>query len=108
MNNEVLETFESNLKEKLGDENFGLIVDDIATLRVSNNTTLEDITKKDENINKLKQDNQALLQANANLLQKIPVTDTSKSGDSEEKEITKETFTIRDLIDTNGRFKNII
>ena len=88
------------IQEKLGKEESGKIADDIANILIyeeSNNKILQD---KDSEISKLKQDKEMLIQANGNLLLKVP---QGKEEVKEEKQEYKE-FDYRTIFE-HGKFK---
>ena len=77
----------NSIKEKLGDEESGKIADDLATLLIHDKTLNDSITSKDKEIEKLKSDKDLLVNANANLLLKIPA---GKADDDEFSNSTKQ------------------
>lgn len=90
------------IQEKLGKEESGKIADDIANILIfeeSNNKILEE---KNATIDKLNKDKEMLIQANGNLLLKVP------QGKEEVKEVEKERdprdFDFRTVFE-NGKFK---
>lgn len=90
------------IQEKLGQEESGKIADDIANILIfeeSNNKVLEE---KNATINKLNKDKEMLIQANGNLLLKVPqgreeVKEDEKANDPRE-------FDFRTVFE-NGKFK---
>lgn len=95
----------SSIKSKLGDENSGKIADDLANLLIHDKNLNDNIKEKDEEINRLKGDKDLLVQANANLLGKIPM---GKSDDEDfeisKKESDPQFFDYRTVFE-KGRFK---
>lgn len=95
----------SSIKSKLGDENSGKIADDLANLLIHDKNLNDNIKEKDEEINKLKGDKDLLVQANANLLGKIPM---GKADDEDfetpKKESDPQFFDYRTVFE-KGRFK---
>lgn len=90
------------IQEKLGKEEASKIADDIANILIfeeSNNKILE---KNKATIDKLNKDKEMLIQANGNLLLKVP------QGREESEEVEKETdprdFDFRTVFQ-NGKFK---
>lgn len=67
-----IEDITNSIKEKLGDEEAGKIADDLASLIINDKSLNESISNKDKEIQKLKDDKDLLVSANANLLLKIP------------------------------------
>lgn len=89
------------IQEKLGQEESGKIADDIANILIfeeSNNKILEE---KNATIDKLNKDKEMLIQANGNLLLKVP------QGKEETKEETREEYKEFDFrsVFENGKFK---
>ena len=62
----------NSIKEKLGEEESGKIADDLANLLLHDKSLNDSIKEKDSSIEKLKNDKDLLVSANANLLLKIP------------------------------------
>ena len=60
-----------SIKSKLGDEESGKIADDLASLLIHDKSLNDSIKTKDAEIEKLKNDKDLLVSANANLLLKI-------------------------------------
>lgn len=93
-----IEDITNNIQEKLGQDEAGKIVDDIASILTYDNAIQQDIKKKDEEISKLKKDKEVLIQANSNLLQQIPL---GKEELIEDKKETKP-FDFKSIFDGNG------
>ena len=68
-----IEDITNSIKSKLGEEESGKIADDLANLLIHDKSLNDNIKNKDEEITKLKGDKDLLVQANANLLGKIPM-----------------------------------
>lgn len=90
------------IQEKLGKEESGKIADDIANILIYEESNNKILQEKDSEISKLKQDKEMLIQANGNLLLKVP------QGREETPEIEKEKdprdFDFRTVFE-NGKFK---
>lgn len=89
------------IQEKLGVEESGKIADDIANILIfeeSNNKILE---QKNTEISKLQKDKEMLIQANGNLLLKVP---QGKEDTKEDKEEAPKEFDYRSIFE-NGKFK---
>lgn len=93
----------NEMQEKLGKENVGLIADSIATLVTDNIATNDLLSKKDQEIERLKQEKESLIHTNGQLLQKISVGFEEKRKDPEKKEEVKE-FSFKSAFDSKGRF----
>ena len=88
------------IQEKLGKEESGKIADDIANLLIFEESNNKIIEEKNTEISKLQKDKEMLIQANGNLLLKVP------QGKEEPKEEVKEykEFDYRTIFE-NGKFK---
>ena len=98
-----IEDITNSIKSKLGDEESGKIADDLANLLIYEKTQEDTITENNSKIKKLQEDKDLLVQANANLLGKIPM---GKAGDDEfeKMEEPEKPFDYRTIFQ-NGRFK---
>ena len=93
----------NSIKSKLGEEESGKIADDLANLLIHDKFLNDNIKNKDEEISKLKGDKDLLVQANANLLGKIPMG-KAEDDEFETKEEVEKPFDYRTIF-SNGRFK---
>ena len=71
MNSEELDKITSSFKEKLGDDSYALISDDIGILLTKNAEVQDNLNKKDEEIQKLNDRSEKLIRANGSLLQQV-------------------------------------
>ena len=97
------ESIRQSISDKLGEENTALISDDFAsmmTLEKSFNDSLETVTKERDS---LKDRNEKLINANANLLLKVG-TEVSEPKKVEEVEDDKP-FNFASVFDEKGNFK---
>lgn len=101
MTNEDFDKILTSIDEKLGDETFGIISDDIANLMSYNEALSKDIEDKDARIEKLTRKNEMLVEANGNLLQKVSSGVEEKKLEEKEE---KPKIDIRSAFDKNGRF----
>lgn len=97
------------MADKLGKDNSALIADDIGLLINGNTSAQNALREKDEEIARLKANNEKLVLANGNLLKQIPVErhdDTPRGtvDDSSNAEV-KEEFSWNQIFDSHGRFK---
>ena len=107
MNSEDLEKITNSIKEKIGDELSGVIADDLGLLLTNNTKVYNDLQKKDNEINTLKDRNEKLVVANGNLLGQIPMgQDDNKKEDKEDKQ--PKAFDFADMFDAKGNFKTKI
>lgn len=100
-----IEDITNSIKDKLGDEESGKIADDLANLLIYEKTQEDTITENNSKIKKLQEDKDLLVQANANLLGKIPMgkADEDEFGETK-KEENPQFFDYRTVFQ-NGRFK---
>lgn len=101
MKNEELAVITDSIKEKLGEESTALIADDLGLLMSENNRIYNAINSKDAEITKLKENNDRLVKANANLLQRIPI---SSPTPVKEKEVVKKSISLSECFDSKGNF----
>lgn len=100
MKKEKLEEIQNAIKEKLGEENSSLILDDFANLIVEvdkDNKEKEELCKLFE---KSKKENEILIKANGNLLQQVTMGVEEKTDD-EKKE---EKYNLSDAFNADGEF----
>lgn len=102
MKNEELEVITSTIKETLGEESTALIADSLGLLMSENNKVYTAIQAKDKEIAQLKENNDRLVKANANLLQRVPIAAPEPKVVKEEP---KKTISLMDCFDEKGRFK---
>lgn len=104
MTEEELNKINDNIKDKIGEENFAMIGDDLGTIITGREVMDQTIKDKDSEIAELKSKNEKLVAANAQLFKQIPVGHTSKES-SEEESPTKN-ISLKDAFDANGNFKH--
>ena len=105
MKEEFLKGITDSIATKLGEENAGIIADDIGKLITANTQTIETINSLNARVSTLEETNQKLVAANGSLLQQIPaVADTGKHQPEETEE--KKTFNFNSFFDKNGNFKD--
>ena len=102
MKNEELEVITSTIKETLGEESTALIADSLGLLMSENNKVYTSMQAKDKEIAQLKENNDRLVKANANLLQRVPIAAPEPKVVKEEP---KKTISLRDCFDEKGNFK---
>ena len=92
-----------NIEEKLGKENYAKISNEVADLLAYEKNTNDSIKEKEEKITRLESDKEMLIQANGNLMQKIPREKEEVEPEKKEKEY--KAFDFRTLFDDNGKLK---
>ena len=93
----------TSMLEKVGSEASNLILDDVAVLLTDNQNMNDELVKKNDEIQRLKNLNTRLQQVNGNLLLQIP---TQKEEKKEAEEPKKHSFNWKDVFDEKGNFKN--
>ena len=104
MKNEEMETLVDNIKKKIGEDSSSLILDDLSTIITNNQNMNNDNIKKDEEINKLKTNNDNLIKVNANLFQQVG-SNIDSNIDSNNDDKSKKDFSLKDYLDKKGNFK---
>ena len=98
-----IEDITNSIKSKLGDEASGKIADDLANLLIYDKSQKDLLSEDSSKIKKLQEDKDLLVQANANLLGKIPMG-KAEDDEFEHKEEPEKPFDFRTIF-ANGRFK---
>lgn len=107
MNEKTLSSIVDTIQEKLGKEESGKISDNLADILVIEEANGKLIKEKDSSITKLKNDKEMLIEANGNLLLKVPQAKEEESffeGGNSKKEENKP-FDFRSVFDEKGHFK---
>ena len=94
----------NNMQSKLGEENSGLIADDLGMLIADNKAVNDTAVKYQDEIKMLKDQKEKLIATNGNLLQQISVGIEEQSKE-EVKEEPRKHIDFREFIDSNGNFK---
>lgn len=105
MTEEELSKINDNMKDKIGEESFAMILDDIGTIMTGREVMEQSIKERDDTIADLKSKNEKLVAANAQLFKQIPVGHTSKEVDEVDESPTKD-IRLKDAFDANGNFKH--
>lgn len=105
MKEEDLKAFTDSIKEKLGEENMAIISDDLGALLTHNATAINESLEKDKTLKTLKENNERLVMANANLLQQIPAHPDYETHQSKDEVEEKKSFSFRSVFDEKGNFK---
>ena len=107
MTEEELNTISNNIKEKIGEEAFATISDDMGKIITGRETMAKDIKERDDEITGLKDKNQKLVDANASLFKQIPKSSDEKAKDSEESEEGMyKNIPLSSAFDKSGNFKH--
>lgn len=105
MDEKTLTSITDSIQNKIGKEASGIIADDLANLMTQNTQVRNLSANKDEEIKKLKENNEKLVIANGNLLKQIDMGDDYSSKPDPKKEEKATSFNFRDAFDEHGRFK---
>lgn len=106
MKEEILKDITDSITSKLGEENSGIIADDIGKLITANSQSIETIESLNKEISTLKENNDKLIKANASLLQQIPAVADYDKHQQEEAPAESKAFNFMSVFDKNGNFKN--
>lgn len=104
MTEEELSKINDNIKDKIGEEAFAMIGDDLGTIITGREVMEQTIKERDDSIADLKSKNEKLVAANAQLFKQIPVGHNSK--ETEEEESPTKNISLKDCFDANGNFKH--
>lgn len=102
MKNEELEVITNSIKETLGEESTALIADSLGLLMSENTRVYNSLLDKDKKIAQLEEKNNRLVNANANLLQRVPIATPEPKKKMEEP---KKHLSLNDCFDERGNFK---
>lgn len=106
MKEEILKDITDSITSKLGEENSGIIADDIGKLITANSQSIETIESLNKEISTLKENNDKLIKANASLLQQIPAVADYDKHQQEEAPAESKAFNFMSVFDKNGNFRN--
>ena len=102
----TLSSIVDTIQEKLGKEEAGKISDSLADILVIEEANGKLIKEKDSSITKLKNDKEMLIEANGNLLLKVPqVKEEESFFDGGSKKEENKPFDFRSVFDEKGHFK---
>lgn len=104
MTEDELKTISNNIKEKLGDESFAMIGDDLGQIITGREMMEKDIKQRDSEISDLKDKNQKLVDANASLFKQIPSVHAAEVKDDDDDEMPLKNVSLRSVFDKNGNF----
>lgn len=107
MTEKEFEKITKSIQDKLGKENTSLIADDLGKLITDNGTMNTEMKQKEEQIAKLKQDKEALITTNGNLLQQVAMgnEDNLINKNETKSEEPPKPFDYRSVFDEKGNFK---
>lgn len=102
MKDEELKAITDSISEKIGEENSGMIADDLGKLFTLNKQAVDTMSKMESEVSDLKSRNEKLVIANGNLLQSVPMG--REKNDKEDKDESKP-FDFRSIFDEKGQLK---
>ena len=105
MEQEELNNVINSINEKIGEDLSAQIADDIAKIVTANTTTLDTISNKDKEIEKLNTEKQNLIMANGNLLQQVSFLPKKDDKKDENDKNDDEKIKLSELFDEKGNFK---
>lgn len=105
MKNEDLEVITSTIKDTLGDDATAQIADSLGLLITENTKVQNTLQAQEKEIQLLREKNDRLITANANLLQQVPI---AKPVAKEEPKESKKSISLSDCFDSKGNFKRSI
>lgn len=107
MTEKEFEKVTKSIQDKLGKENTSLIADDLGKLITDNGTMNTEMKQKEEQIAKLKQDKEALITTNGNLLQQVAMGNEENliNKNKTKPEEPPKPFDYRSVFDEKGNFK---
>lgn len=105
MTEDELNKINNSIKEKIGDESFAMIGDDLGKIITARESMEKEIKTRDDTINDLKSKNEKLVDANASLFKQIPVTNSEESKEEVPSDFKMEDLDFRDVLDEKGNFK---
>ena len=105
MEQEELNNVINSINEKIGEDLSAQIADDIAKIVTANTTTLDTISNKDKEIEKLNTEKQNLIMANGNLLQQVSFLPKKDDKKDENNKNDDEKIKLSELFDEKGNFK---
>lgn len=95
------ESVRTSISEKIGEENAGLIADDFATMLTLEKEYTDRLKETEKERDVLKERNEKLINANANLLMKIG----TEVREPIREEVEEKPFNFANLFDEKGNFK---
>lgn len=110
MNKEDFEKNINNISTKLGEENNAKVADDLAILLTDNIAMNSEIENYKNEIEKLKNDKEMLIQTNGNLLLKVKMgfEEPNKNENQNQNNDNKPKYNLKNSFDEKGNFKNNI
>ncbi len=104
MTDKELENIQNSIKEKIGEDNMGLILDDLAQISIDNTNQNNLLNEKNKEITNLKEKNNTLIQANGNLFQQISFQNSNNDELEKNNEPKSEPFILKNAFNDKGEF----
>lgn len=105
MDNEKMQELIKGIQTKLGEQNSGLIADDLGIIITANTNLNNTIKEKDNEIQKLNNDNNTLLKANGNLLLQVSSNKNTDNTQNKDNKNDDKEISFDDIFDKKGNFK---
>lgn len=108
MKNEDMQNFINGIQEKIGKDASGLISDDLGMLITDNKNMNKDLIDKENEINKLKDQKEKLIETNGNLLQQVSMGTKedfkNNINNKKDDDEPKKPFSFKAQFDEKGNF----
>ena len=106
MQNKDIEELEKSIKQKIGEEKYATISDDMVNLYSKVDAEVKNREAKDKEIAELKNRNEKLIEANGNLLKQIPMSYQKEKQKEETENKGYQPIELNKVFDKNGNFLN--
>lgn len=109
MTNKEMEELTARIQEKIGKEASGLIADDLGLLISDTSKVNQNYLERTEEISKLKEQKEKLIETNGNLLQQISLGEETPQKTSQRQEVDEDEISIswNDCFDSKREFLEI-
>lgn len=109
MTNKEMEELTARIQEKIGKEASGLIADDLGLLISDTSKVNQETFDRSEEITRLKEQKEKLIETNGNLLQQISIGEETPKRTSERQDVSEDEISIswNDCFDSKRKFLEI-
>lgn len=107
MDQEFLKQFQADIEDKLGQDQFAVIADNMGEILTKNQEAIEAKRIAEEKITELQKMNEKLIASNGSLLKQIPMgtVDPTPQNVTMSEAADPEKFNIKDYLNPDGSFK---
>lgn len=107
MDQEFLKQFQADIEDKLGQDQFAVIADNMGEILTKNQEAIEAKRIAEEKISELQKMNEKLIASNGSLLKQIPMgtVDPTLQNVTMNEAADPEEFNIKDYLNPDGSFK---